>query len=710
VVGAWSSGGAFLAAKAWGKLVNTGGTLYYLGGQTTSANTSATSTVYYSSSIASGNPTWTGTTTGITNTAGTAQTRSQFGAAVWNGRIYVVGGYNSGGTAQATVLVSPQLNSGGNITSNWSSGSTSFNVARAGLSAVAYANNLYVLGGNDGTNYLSDVQFSQINTGTGNAGSWTYSTSLPAPLSDSDAFAANGYVYLAGGRSAASTCRPITIFAPISANTTIATGNNPTGVGVWSETNQKYTGDRYGAAAAYANGRVYLVGGGCTAFVGSSDRMYSSTLKSQPQIAKYSRLMDTDTNVFPNSFLINGLDNSIGARWQAQYQSAVDTSNVVLQQSFDDGTSGNNVVVGTSNYDSCTATGSMTNKYSNAQYVTSGNSMRLQVTSGSGTGGCTDAFTANTVRYDRFYMYFDGLGALSGATAIYKLVNSANTADPLAQVRLSTSGTLQLLDKTTQEAVTTALTANTWNRVEVGFSGGQLIVRTFQGANANGMVPDQIQVITLNNSAYTQADTVSVGINDSINATWGMYIDEHVASSNTWVGPAVKTWGQTYSYGSVTMGDVAPYRSYAATYSTGTITQSGTTVTAGGGAVFVPEMVGGTITYLDGTTNTITAVAQSGASLTVTTTKTIGSAQAYSISRVDTQFARWYYFSINIDASQTFGYPEDVDRGPTIWDLSLFFTADPNKRLRHGKTFTGGELQPLDTPCRQSVDSDCPLP
>jgi hypothetical protein len=332
------------------------------------------------------------------------------------------------------------------------------------------------------------------------------------------------------------------------------------------------------------------------------------------------------------------------------------------------------------------------------------------VTSGSGTGGCTDAFTANTVRYDRFYMYFDGLGALSGATAIYKLVNSANTADPLAQVRLSTSGTLQLLDKTTQEAVTTALTANTWNRVEVGFSGGQLIVRTFQGANANGMVPDQIQVITLNNSAYTQADTVSVGINDSINATWGMYIDEHVASSNTWVGPAVKTWGQTYSYGSVTMGDVAPYRSYAATYSTGTITQSGTTVTAGGGAVFVPEMVGGTITYLDGTTNTITAVAQSGASLTVTTTKTIGSAQAYSISRVDTQFARWYYFSINIDASQTFGYPEDVDRGPTIWDLSLFFTADPNKRLRHGKTFTGGELQPLDTPCRQSVDSDCPLP
>jgi hypothetical protein len=39
-----------------------------------------------------------------------------------------------------------------------------------------------------------------------------------------------------------------------------------------------------------------------------------------------------------------------------------------------------------------------------------------------------------------------------------------------------------------------------------------------------------------------------------------------------------------------------------------------------------------------------------------------------------------------------------VTRGPTIDDISLFFTSDPSKRLRHGKTFTGGLLQPLDTP------------
>jgi hypothetical protein len=65
--------------------------------------------------------------------------------------------------------------------------------------------------------------------------------------------------------------------------------------------------------------------------------------------------------------------------------------------------------------------------------------------------------------------------------------------------------------------------------------------------------------------------------------------------------------------------------------------------------------------------------------------------------------ARYFYISVNIDSQQAFGYPEDVTRGPTITDLSLFFTADPSKRMRHGKTFTGGVQQPLDTPCRYTA-------
>lgn len=430
VVGTWSSGGALPTALAWGKLVNAGGTLYYVGGQTTSATTSAVGTIYYSSSISSGNPTWNGSaaTRGIGDTGSGAQARTQLGASVWNNRIYVTGGFNASAAAQTTVYGSPSLSAGGNISSNWTS-TTGFSVARGGHTTVAYANNLYVLGGFDGTNYLNDVQYTQIN-GDGTVDGWTYTTSLSSAIRDAEGFAANGYMYLVGGRTATTTCLPNTIIAPISANTTIASGNNPTGVGEWYETNVRYAGDRYGAAASYYQGRFYLVGGGCSSFVGSGDRMYYTTVKSQPQIAKYSRLIDTDTDVFPNSWLMNGLDNSTGAEWYARYRSS--------------------------------------------------------------------------------------------------------TASAAA-------------------------------------------------------------------------------------------------------------WGQETNYGKVTLGDIAPY---------------------------VPRDSGGT----------------------------------------NTSFARYYYFSVNIDSSQAFGYPEDVSRGPTVTDLSLFFTADPAKRLMHGKTFTGGVQQPLDTPCRQSVDADCPLP
>jgi hypothetical protein len=312
-VGAWSTGGAMPALRAFGKLVAAGGTLYYLGGQSSAGTPSKG--IQYCNTFSSGNcTTW--NSVNLSNQMPTALT--SLGAAVWNNRIYVVGGYD-GTSRQAAVYYTQDLTGvGGSIT--WSTG-TSFNVARSGGTAVAYANNLYILGGYDGSNYLSDVQFAQISS-NGSVGSWTYTTSLPGPQADGDGFAANGYMYLIGGRSATTTCRPVTLVAPISANTTIASGNNPTGVGSWYETNQRYTGDRYGSAAVYTGGKAYVIGGGCNgSFVGSNNRTYYTTLLSQPQVAKYSIMFDTDTDVYPSKWLLNGVDNSTGANWQLNYRS-----------------------------------------------------------------------------------------------------------------------------------------------------------------------------------------------------------------------------------------------------------------------------------------------------------------------------------------------------------------------------------------------------
>lgn len=425
-VGSWSSTTAALpAVRAWGKLRTAGGSLYYIGGQSSTATDRRTE-VYYATP-SSGNVSSWGTASN-----GLSSARTKFGATVWNNRIYIVGGEGTGTGCTGsnvcnTVYVSPQLNSGGDITSAWSTSSTSFNVERSGLTAIAYANNLYVFGGYDGANYLSDTQYSQISTSDGSVGSWTYSSNLPGPISDADGFAANGYMYLVGGRSAATTCSPSTLIAPISANTIISSGNNPTGIGEWYQTNQSYTGNRHGAAVTYYDGKAYITGGACgSTLVYASPVTQQTAILSQPQVAKYSIMVDNDTDVFPSYWLLNGLDNSIGAKWQLKYQSMTNT-----------------------------------------------------------TTSCTS--------------------------------------------------------------------------------------------------------------------------------------------------PAMTNWGTVTTYVGVSLGTPGAY---------------------------VP---------LDGSGNS-------------------------------TNCARFYYFNVSIDSSQAYGYPEDVSRGPTITDVTVTFTSDPNKRLMHGRTFTGGLQQPIDTP------------
>jgi len=91
-----------------------------------------------------------------------------------------------------------------------------------------------------------------------------------------------------------------------------------------------------------------------------------------------------------------------------------------------------------------------------------------------------------------------------------------------------------------------------------------------------------------------------------------------------------ETGGERF-YTEETSGErVTAYSNVVSTYTTGTITQSGTTVT-GGSTVFPNDFVRGTITYADDATSTITGYTNA-TSFTVEDSKTIGSGQTYSIS------------------------------------------------------------------------------
>lgn len=255
-IGGWSDASANLpAARGFGKLIVGGSSLYFVGGQTNAGT--AQSTIYYATPASNGNISAWGTAS-----SGLPNARSDFGATSWNDRIYVVGGKGTSGDCTSgrcdTVYVSPDLSLGGNITASWSTASDDFSIPRSGATLIANSNTLYLLGGYDGTNYLSDVQFASIDDATGEAGSWSRSSNLPRPIAQGDGFSANGYLYISGGRSSATSCSPTTLIAPIGG---ISSEAAPVGVGTWYEASAKYTGDRFGNATVYHDGKSYVVGG-----------------------------------------------------------------------------------------------------------------------------------------------------------------------------------------------------------------------------------------------------------------------------------------------------------------------------------------------------------------------------------------------------------------------------------------------------------------
>jgi len=733
-IGTWGSTTALTADRVWGQLEVAGGTLYYIGGQNDGGT--AQSTVYYAVPQSNGT-----ITSWSTASNGLLAVRTQFSAAVWNDRIYVTGGTN-GTTAQSTVYISPTLSSsvsGGNITSAWNSTSgeaTAFNVARSGHTTVAYANNLYILGGYNGSNYLSDTQYASLGykdgtieqngntvTGTGttftagqvgsvlqypdgstatiltrssntvitvnasktvasgtsyvimdgSVGDWTYSTSLPSPVRQADGFAANGYIYLVGGRIADTSCSPRTLVAPISANTTIAAGNNPTGVGAWYETNARYNGNRYGAAASYSNGKIYVLGGACTAddypnvlsvtTSSSGSNVTTHTINMPATINAGDLLLalftsDGNPTVSATGWTQIGttqnngsdLNTSIWAKNATGSEGA--TQNFTTSASEQSATQVYRIQAGT-----WRNSGTLTSDVnaSTGTSATTQNPNPPSLNPGSwGTEKSLWIAYAGGSRYASASSYptsYTAAGYIVGGTN----GNGASTASAYLKAEADSQDPGTFTMNASQVSVSRTIAVRPI-APSFAYTVGNRVQKT--------AVYSQPQVAQYSRMIDTDTDVFPTGwlmngLDNSVGARWQtkyrtMHDLDSLVNPNEDCGtsatmPAMTTWGQETNFGNTLLGQVNAY----------------TPLNSSGGNI---------------------------------------------------NCARYYYFSINIDASQTFGYPEDVNRGPTMTDLSLFFTADPSKRLRHGKTFTGGEKQPLDTPCAKTganppgSQPNCPLP
>ncbi len=651
-LGSWTNTTANLPAdRTWGKLLTAGGTLYYVGGQSDTASDRRTE-IYYATPAGGGNVTaWSTASNGLPSA------RTKFGAASWNNRLYVVAGEGTGtgctGGVCATVYVSPQLNSGGNISSAWSTSSPNIMVERSGAAVTAYGNNLYLFGGYDGTSYYhSDSQYAQINASTGAVGNWTFSSSLTKPVAFGNAFAANGYMYLLGGRSSDTTCDPTTFVAPISANTTVASGNMPTGIGAWYEANQKYAGARYGAGSLFYDGKVYVVGGACasmstptvTSITTTNTGAGFATDSTTHNVAMPGTTAAGDLLLMFFSYDSNGNptvtdpDGAGGWTELTAVNSATNGAIGSIWAKVATGSDGATVNFATSNTQSGAAqvyripaaswygdiangisvasgAGATTASPNPPSLTTSwGNSPNLWIAyAAGGTHTGVSSYPAN---------YTNGSHASGNTTT-----NGASVSTARRELEAATEdpGTFTMASSQTSVAFTVAIrpAAPTLSYLSTNEIQQSALLSQPQIARYSILMDTDTDV-------YPNAWLMN-GIDNSVGANWQLKYRSMTNTSTYCTSPAMTTWGQETVFGNVTLG--LP-------------------------GVYIPKNGAGT----------------------------------------NTNCARFFFFNVSVDSSQAYGYPDDVTRGPTIDSLSLQFTGDPSKRLMHGRTFTGGLQQPIDTP------------
>ena len=220
-LGSWSTTTSFTTARAGAFTGVYGGYAYLAGGTATAHSTgTALGSTQYAQINADG-------TLGSWRTSTTlSSSRYSGGTTLYNGRMYAVGGVDSGSGTRSVQYAT--IDPAG-VTGSFGTVANNFTTARALPCSVAYNGYLYAVGGstsdNSGGN-VTTVQYTAINSSTGNVGSWSSTTALPEARGSAGCTAYAGYLYVVGGftgtsvpGSMLSTVR----YAPINSNGTIGT-------------------------------------------------------------------------------------------------------------------------------------------------------------------------------------------------------------------------------------------------------------------------------------------------------------------------------------------------------------------------------------------------------------------------------------------------------------------------------------------------------
>jgi predicted RNase H-like HicB family nuclease len=203
-IGTWATTTVLPAARGFimSSVATYGNYMYVVGGSADGTN--GVSTVYYAKMHQDG-------TVGAW-TAANALPANRLGAAVvvFNGRIYAMGGGTTS-SGPTTTIYYAEINSDGGLTP-WTTDGTVMPVTYSNASAIMANGKVYYMGGtNSGGTSQTGVYYATIDPLTGDVGSWTTNgTSLPTATSSASAINYNGYVYIMNGGVATYYYAPIT--------------------------------------------------------------------------------------------------------------------------------------------------------------------------------------------------------------------------------------------------------------------------------------------------------------------------------------------------------------------------------------------------------------------------------------------------------------------------------------------------------------------
>lgn len=280
---------------------------------------------------------------------------------------YTTGG-NNGTTRQSTVYSTLLPKSG--ALGSWQT-TTALPEGLEGHTTVTHNGFLYVLGGNNGSR-VSTVRYAAIN-GDGTIGSWQTTTSLPAAVDQHSSVVHNGYVYVLGGFGSGGNERSTVYRAPLNADGS---------VGTW-QASSSLARVIANHASVVSNGHIYVMGGSdngtATNDVFSAEILSGGSLGAWQPATDLPRALSEHAASVRNGYVyVSGGETPDGATAKVNYAPLLSGGGIGNWQA---------------------ATGLPSPRYGQTSFIANGNSYTLggAVTSGGSTVTFSDGFEDTTI-------------------------------------------------------------------------------------------------------------------------------------------------------------------------------------------------------------------------------------------------------------------------------------------------------------------------